>query len=194
MIAIINKRAILILLLLTAPCGAGALEVVLDTVAANTSRGVIRFRLDNKAVFDFDADTEILTSSGTWIAQNIIGPNAYVRYSHKLENFSASAEGWHTVKSYECVEGTFGAALLQANICGNYRFGPNRMDDGGLVDDIAVGSPKSLNHYVVSLFNWDGSNLEIILSPKNLEQREIYTELSIQLSFSVVPETNEEID
>jgi hypothetical protein len=194
MTAIINKRAILILLLLTAPCAAGALEVALSTVAANTSRGVIQFRLDNKAIFDFDTDTETLTSAGTWIAQNIIGPNAYIRYSHKVENFSASAEGWHVFKSYECVEGTFGAALLLANICGNYRFGPNLVDDGGLVDDIAVGPPKSLVHYEITLFNWDGSILKVILSPKNLEQREIYKELSIELSFSVVSETGEQID
>jgi hypothetical protein len=184
------KRMILPLLLLAIPCVAGALEVTLDSVVGNTRSGVFGFRLYNKAVFDFDPATQTLTSAGTWFAQNSPGgPMNLRRYSHQVENFSASVDRGITYKSYECVEGTF-ATMLATNVCGNYRFGPNLLDDGGLGDDEIVGPPKSLDHYELSQFNWDGSALELILSLKNMDQADVFPELSLTLTFSATPETD----
>ena len=181
------KRIFFNLLVLIAPCTGVALEVDLESVTGKKSRGEIRFSLDNKAIFDFDPDTNTLTSKGTWIALNKTGPNELYRYSHKVENFIVSAENGFSAKSYECVEGTFGAMILR-NYCGNYNFGSNMTDDGGFVDDKSSGLPISLYYFEVSLFEWDSEKLVVILSPKDPDRTEAYPELSLTLTFVVPPD------
>ncbi len=177
-----NKIA-LYLLLLTVSITANALELMLDRVVINTNRGEAELNVNSRATFDFDPESGVLTSSGTWVAEDRMGPDRLYRFGHKVEDFAVGADGNHTARSYECVEGTFGPIMI-ANICGNYRFGPNMLDDGGLVDDIVVGEPKSLDRLEVSLFGWDGSTLTVILSPKDFSRTEVYPELSLTLTFS----------
>lgn len=160
-----------------------AVEVTLDEVIAESRRGPVTLRVENRASFDFDPDSGVLTSAGIWVAQNTVGPNELTRYSHKVENFRAALETGHAFRSYECVEGTFGTMLL-ASVCGNYRYGPNMTDDGGLIDDIAITTAKSLDDYTLSLLTWDGSTLIVVLSSKDPTRQEIYPEFSLTLTFS----------
>ena len=122
------RKSLVLFFSLFFPLTLCALEVSLDQVTGINKRGgEFQFSLENRAKFDFDPDENTLSSSGTWVAENRTGPNLLIRYSHKVENFSVNAKGIYSVKSYECVEGTFGA-MLGMNYCGNYRFGPNTLD------------------------------------------------------------------
>jgi len=163
-------------------CDASAVDLILDRIASEGRSGQVRMRVDSKARFEFDPDTETLTSAGTWIAQNVVGPNELIRYSHKVEDFRADVENGHAFRSYECVEGTFGTLLL-ANVCGNYRYGENMTDDGGLIDDVIVGPPKTLTNYELSMLSWDGAELIVVLSRPDTETAEPYPDFNLTLTF-----------
>lgn len=178
-------------LLLSISIAAEAVDVTLDDVVAESRRGQVRFKLDSNASFDFDPDAKELTSSGTWIAQSWVGPNELTRFSHKVEDFRVDPENGHAFRSYECVEGTLGTLTL-TNLCGNYRFGPNMTDDGGLVDDVVAGPRKSLDDYELSQLDWDGSTLVVTLSRSDVANAEPYPEYSLTLRFSAAPEDVDE--
>jgi hypothetical protein len=177
------KKAIVILMLATPLSPAQAIELTLDRVFGESSAGQFELVLDVDAVFEFDPDTRSLTSAGTWVGQVDVGALGYFRFAHKFENFGVDSNGVILTRSYECVEGTFGTAILLENICGNYRFGPNHADDGGLVDDESVSRPKSLDDYILSSMTWDGQELVLILSKDTPDQREIFTEYGLTLTF-----------
>lgn len=163
-------------------CDASAVDLTLDRVVSEGRSGPVRLQLDDKARFEFDPETETLTSAGTWIAQNVVGPNQIIRYSHKVEDFRADVENGHAFRSYECVEGTFGTLLL-ANVCGNYRYGENMTDDGGLIDDVIVGPRKTLANYELSMLSWDGAELIVVLSKPDIATAEPYPDFSLTLTF-----------
>ena len=135
-----------------------AVELVLESVTALTDSGEVQLRLTDRARFDLDPVTATLVSSGTWLAEYVL-PNQVTRFAHKVEDLRVTADGPLTMRSYECVEGTFGATFLAANSCGNYRFGPNGIDEGGAADDEAGGPARSLTGYRVAAFDWDGKSL-----------------------------------
>ncbi len=147
--------------LLTTP--ASGVELTLDGVVASSGGRDYRLRLTSKASFDFNPATGSLRSSGTWIIEYVL-PNYQNRFSDKVEDFSISPDGQLAMRSYECVEGTFGAGFLGSNVCGNYGFGPNGIDEGGLVDDVVNGPPRSLAAYGISSRDWDGSALVLTLT------------------------------
>jgi hypothetical protein len=98
---------------------------------------------------------------------------------------SASLDGRLSMRSYECVEGTFGVMVAANNYCGNYRFGPDGVDDGGMLDDEIVGPPKSLASFTVTALTWDGESLLLVLSSADPGQA-VFPESSLQLRFSAV--------
>ena len=179
----VSLGAVLLALLATS---AAAVELRLDSVTAKTGSGESRLRLDSKATATFDPGAGTLAMAGTWTATYVL-PNQLTRISHKVEDFHACVDGIFAVRSYECVEGTFGAPTLAANICGNYRFGPNAIDDGGVADDVVVGPPMSLEPYSVSAFDWDGKSLVVTLSAAGLADAYLFHEDSLTLTFSVKP-------
>jgi hypothetical protein len=162
-----------------------AIELALENVAGEGRRGPFTLSLDVDAVFEYDVETGSLTSAGTWVGQLDVGPYGYYRFAHKFENFGVDADGIISVRSYECVEGTFGGGMLSVNICGNYRYGPNFLDDGGLVDDETVGPPKSIYDYVIDSLDWDGTNLVLVLSKTNPDITEVFPEYGLTLKFAV---------
>lgn len=176
------------LLMCVAVNPAYAVTLTLDAVTGTSKRGSeIGFAVESRAIFDYDPETEQLTSSGTWIAQNRTGPNLLIRYNHKVENFSASLADGITAKSYECVEGTFGAAIFQ-NYCGNYSFGKNQTDDGGLIDDRRLGPRLSLYLYEPAQIDWNGTTLIVVLVPLSTKPTAGLPELGLTLEFSVAAE------
>ena len=179
----VSLCAVLLALLATP---AAAVELRLVSVTAKTGTGESRLRLDSKASAAFDPGAGTLAMAGTWTATYVL-PNQLTRFSHKVEGFHASVDGRFSVRSYECVEGTFSAPFLGANTCGNYRFGPNNIDDGGVADDVVVGTPMSLEAYSVSAFDWDGKSLVVTLSAAGLVDAYIFHEDSLTLTFSVKP-------
>lgn len=176
--------ALALLALLAAP--ASALELVLEGVTATTGSGEVKLRLASRATFDFDPGAGVLLSSGTWIAEYAL-PNQLTRMAHKVEDMQATADGKLAMKSYECVEGAFGAAFMNANICGNYRFGPNGIDEGGLADDEVFGPPKSLASYLISDIDWDGEALVLTLTPSDPGNSEVFRENGLKLRLVTKP-------
>jgi hypothetical protein len=155
-------------------------ELVLDTVTANQAGRELRLRVGGRASFDLDPEAGVLTAAGTWTA-TFQPPNQYPRFTHKVEDMRAGADGALSMRSYECVEGTFGAELLAQNVCGRYGFGTNMTDDGGAVDDESQGAPISLADWMVGAFDWDGRSLLVVLVA-----RDPATD-SLELRFSVKP-------
>ncbi len=180
----LTKRFVLGAFLALMATSAPALEVTLDEVTSEgTAGGERALRIDGRAKFQFDPDTSTLTSTGTWTAEYMAGPSRLTRFSHKVEDMTVSPDRF-SMKSYECVEGTF-ATILVASNCGNYRFGQNALDDGGMADDEVVGSPKSLASFTVTSLTWDGESLLLILSSDNAGEQ-IFPESSLKLKFSAV--------
>lgn len=163
-----------------------AVELELDRVTASTASGDVRLRLTSRAVFDFDPGAGVLTSSGSFVAEYQL-PNQLTRFGHKVEDLRVTVEGDMAMKSYECVEGAFGAAFLAANLCGNYRFGPNGLDDGGIADDAVQGPPRSLAGHRAGDFDWDGTELEFTLLPDPAAGAQIFNETGLRLHFTVRP-------
>jgi hypothetical protein len=116
-----------------------------------------------RATFDFDVEKGTLTASGTWLASYGI-PGQPRRYTHKVEDMVVTADGELRMRSYECVEGFFGAQVMARNLCGNYSFGANGTDDGGFADDVVNGPPISLADYRVDSFDWNGDALVVVLA------------------------------
>ena len=184
----VSKALLTSLLFLLVSDAAFAVALSLDEAVGTNKRGAaILFALEVRATFDYDVDKEELSSSGTWIAQNRTGPSLLIRYSHKVENFSVSIANGIFMKSYECVEGTFGATIL-INYCNNYRFGKNQTDDGGYVDDLSTGLNLSMYYYEAAKIDWDGSTLTVMLVPKSSIDIAALPELGITLVFSVSDE------
>jgi hypothetical protein len=149
-------------LLWMVPLAAPAVELVLDSVMANQGGREMRLRVGGRATFDLDPEAGVLTAAGTWTA-TFQPPNQYPRFTHKVEDMRAAADGALSMRSYECVEGTFGAELLGQNVCGRYGFGANMTDDGGAVDDEPKGTPIALADWTVGAFDWDGKSLLVVL-------------------------------
>jgi hypothetical protein len=170
---------------LLAGAPARAVELVLESVTATTNSGEVKLRLDSRATFSFDPGAGVLLSSGTWIAEYAL-PNQLTRIAHKVEDMRATVDGQLTMKSSECVEGAFGAAFMNANLCGNYRFGPNGIDEGGLADDEVGGPPKSLASYRISDFDWDGA--ELVLALANDAAGGVFLESGLKLRLVLKPE------
>lgn len=116
-----------------------------------------------RATFDFDAEKGVLTTSGIWLATYGL-PDQPHRYAHKVEDMVVTADGDFRMRSYECVEGFFGAQVMSRNLCGNYSFGANGTDDGGFADDVVNGPPVSLADHRVESFDWNGDALVVVLA------------------------------
>jgi hypothetical protein len=170
-------------MLVAALSPAHAIELALESVDGEGWRGPFTLSLDVDAVFEYDVETGSLTSAGTWVGQLNVGPYGRFRFAHKFENLGVDADGIISMRSYECVEGTLGSSMLLVNICGNYRYGPNLLDDGGLVDDEPVGPPKSIDDYVTDSLDWDGANLVLVLSKTNPDIKEVFPEYGLTLKF-----------
>jgi hypothetical protein len=76
---------------------------------------------------------------------------------------------------------------MNASICGNYRFGPNGIDEGGLADDEVFGPPKSLALWGISDFDWDGEVLVLTLAPATVAAGEVFGESALKLRLVAKP-------
>jgi hypothetical protein len=91
------------------------------------------------------------------------------------------------MKSYECVEGTLGGPFLGVSLCGNYRFGPNGVDEGGVGDDVSAGAPRSLVDWQVEGLEWDGNFLAVSLVPPGGTGGDLFPEQGLTLRLRPPP-------
>ena len=173
--------------LLLAAAPVRAVELVLEAVTATTGNGETRLKVDSRARFDFDPGAGVLAGAGSFVAEYTL-PNQLGRFTHKVEDLRAAVDGTVAMKSYECVEGVFGTQFLNANVCGNYRFGPNGLDEGGIGDDEVVGPPRSLAGWTAGGFDWDGAVLEFTLVPGAGGGNSLFNESALKLRFRVPAE------
>ncbi len=166
---------------------ADAVELALEGVRAATPGGDVALRVTSRARFAFNPSAGVLEGSGTFIAEYVL-PNQLTRFGHQVEDLRLTAGGEIALRSYQCVEGPFGAQYLNANLCGNYRFGANGLDDGGLVDDEPAGAPRSLAGWLPGDVIWDGEVLEVVLVPGGEAPAGLFAETALTLRF--VPAAN----
>lgn len=159
----------------------------LDAVTESDSRGYTSLRIESRARFLLEAVARTIRSNGAWTAQRTIGPQQLARYTHKFEDFSIEKDGRVRFRSYECVEGTFGAELLAANVCRNYQFGPNGRDEGGYGDDVLGGSPMDFRGYAAESVDWDGEKLVVRIVPDRSGPAPV-TATSIELVLTFIRE------
>lgn len=172
---------------------ADAVDLALDSLMQADGNRQLQFRIESRATFQFDADAQVLTSSGVFTAQNVVGPGQLSRLIHKIEDLRAAADGSLVVRSYECVEGTLGA-VVGLSFCGNYRFGPNGVDDGGLADDEVLGQPRSLAGFQVRALSWDGQALKLTLGAGNHDGEGAAGQNELILKFSTLEDTGQRRD
>lgn len=172
---------------------ADTVDLTLDSLVQADGNRQLQFRIESRATFQFDADAQVLTSSGVFTAQNVVGPGQLSRLSHKIEDLRAAADGSLAVRSYECVEGTLGA-FVGLSFCGNYRFGPNGVDDGGLADDEVLGQPRSLAGFQVRALSWDGQALQLTLGAGNHDGEDAAGQNELILKFSTLEGTGQRRD
>jgi len=78
------------------------------------------------ATWSYDTVSGVVTGSGTLDAKFFVGPSPI--FNPVIDDLTAGGGGAAGATSYSCVEGVFGAAV-GANICGNYGFGGNFVDE-----------------------------------------------------------------
>jgi hypothetical protein len=83
--------------------------------------------------------------------------------------------------SFTCVEGTFGSAVA-ANLCGNYNWGDNFVDEGGAGDDASIGPAQSIADFDPLVFGGYDDVAGILTMTNAVELVSGYT-----LSFQEVP-------
>lgn len=167
---------------------ADAVDLSLDSLVQADGSRQLEFRIESRAAFRFDPDQQVLSAAGVFTAQNVVGPGQLSRLSHKFEDLRAAADGSLAVRSYECVEGTLGA-VVGLSFCGNYRFGSNGIDDGGLADDEVLGQPRSLAGFQVKAMRWDGQGLELTLGAGNHDGEGVVGQNELTLRFSASTDT-----
>jgi hypothetical protein len=178
-------KVILVMASIALSCAAQAVELRLENVAAESARGVSDFSVTSDAEFIFDAQTSTLASSGTWVAQSVVGPSNLIRFAHKFENFGVTADGIIEAKSYECVEGTLGN-IVTRSYCGNYNYGANLQDDGGIVDDQVIGPRREMSDYELGSIDWDDETLIVVLVNKTVGPQYIRKDDSLILTLQIV--------
>lgn len=172
---------------------ADAVDLSLDSLVQADGNRQLEFRIESRAAFRFDPDQQVLSAAGVFTAQNVVGPGRLSRFSHKIEDLRAAADGSLAVRSYECVEGTLGA-VVGLSFCGNYRFGPNNLDDGGMADDEVLGVPRSLAGFRVQSLAWDGRTLELALGAGNRDREGMVGQNELTLKFSATTDTTRRSD
>ncbi|MEZ5564717.1 MAG: VPLPA-CTERM sorting domain-containing protein [Gammaproteobacteria bacterium] len=143
----------------------------------------------------YDTDTAELSGSGVTHLRIASGPTAMSRHFDRLITdlniVNGSAAG---STAYECVSGGFGA-LVGANMCGNYLWGDNFIDDSSITysgltfsrimagDDVIAGAPQSISDYDLLVASWDGSTLTL----ESPEWTAAGGTAGLQMNFSAVP-------
>lgn len=146
-------------------------------------------------VYWYDTATGELSSSGITHLRIASGPIAQSRHFDRLITdlhiVNGSAAG---STAYECVSGGFGS-LVGANMCGNYLWGDNFVDDSSIAysgltfsrtmggDDVIAGSPQSIADYDLAIASWDGSTLRL----ESPEWTAAGGTAGLQMNFSAVP-------
>ena len=110
------------------------------------------------ATYSYDTVTGVLKGSGLHNAVSALSPTSIV-FSHNVLNLSISNTA-ASATSFSCVEGNVGVTE-NANVCGNYTFGPNNVDEGasGNGDDLSAGPAQSVMEYDLPVVSWNGTTL-----------------------------------
>jgi hypothetical protein len=154
-------------------------SVDLVDVTVVDSGGTLELNLSGDATWQYDDVAGVLTGTGTYIATAELISQPY--FTHTITNLSIVAGGAASATSYSCTEGTAGAALL-VNVCDQYNFGPNNIDNGGGFDDVDLGPSQSLADYDDNFGgSWDGTTLTMI------NQANCCNDVVKTMTFQVVP-------
>lgn len=159
---------------------AAAVELDLEGVTGRTADGEVALRVASRARFDYDPAAGVLTATGAFTAEYGL-PNRLGRFAHQFDDLRVGPDGALAVRGYECLEGAFGAAFLAANLCGGYRFGANGIDEGGLLDDVAAGTPRAFTDYGVESVDWDGTRLTVSLANPVQATSQVFAERGLVL-------------
>lgn len=147
------------------------------------------------ATYWYDSGTGELSSSGVTHLRTATGPTAMSRHFDRfitdLNIVAGSAAG---STAYECISGGFGN-LVGANMCGNYLFGDDYIDDSSMIysglnwtrtmsgDDAIAGDPQTILDYNLLVTNWDGQHLTL----ESPAWTAANGTAGLQMNFSAVP-------
>jgi hypothetical protein len=147
------------------------------------------------AAYWYETDTGVLSSSGVTHLRTATGPTAMSRHFDRLItdlNIAAGSAAGST--AYECISGGFGN-MVGANMCGNYLFGDDYVDDSSIVysglgwtrtmggDDAIAGDAQTILDYNLLVTNWDGQYLTL----ESPEWTAANGTAGLQMNFSAVP-------
>jgi hypothetical protein len=124
------------------------------------------------ATWSYDTLTGVVSGNGLYIAYSEINPlPSSSLFTRTMSNLVVGGGNLASAASYDCFDGMFGAGV-GANLCGNYNYGGNFVDDSTLVygpgtsfsrtiggDDASVGTPQNISQYDGMTSDWDGTTL-----------------------------------
>jgi len=169
---------------------------VLTGVATYSNNGSAAGNISSStATFEYDDVTTVLTQTGgTYNARFNTSPTNTI-YRHLITGAVLGNGAAAAASTFVCQEGNFGGNV-GANICGNYGFGGNFLDNstatwgpgtafartiGG--DDIPYGAQQSINNYNGwANISWLGTTLTIGLTNQTLTSGQTW-----QLNVATIP-------
>jgi hypothetical protein len=124
------------------------------------------------ATWSYDTSTGVVSGNGLYIAHSQINPLPSSQlFTRTIANLAVGGGNLATAASYSCVDGAFGPSV-GANLCGNYDFGGNFVNESTLVygpgtsysrtmggDDVALGTPQNVSQYDGMTSTWNGTTL-----------------------------------
>ncbi len=122
---------------------------LLEVLVIESRVGKQRAIPEREVSFDIDMETRAVAAQQIILAPFSVGRLGYSRFTLKVDGLRVNSDGEWFYKSIECQEGTLGS-LMNVSFCGNYRFGKNNVDDGGMGDDVRVSAPLSFHDFSVT--------------------------------------------
>jgi len=105
--------------------------VVLTGVASYSNSGTSAVDISSStATFSYDDTTNLVTQTGgVYNGRLSIVPNVSTLFRHTITGLVMGNGGAASATSYLCINGNFGQTISFANLCGNYTFGGNFIEE-----------------------------------------------------------------
>ncbi|MDH5275306.1 MAG: thrombospondin type 3 repeat-containing protein [Gammaproteobacteria bacterium] len=110
---------------------AAIIPVALASVKTYSNNGTSMSDLSSStATFEYDTVTNLVTQTGgTFVQRLSIVPNVSTLFRHTITGLVIGNGGAASASTYVCVNGNFGQTISFANLCGNYNFGANFVEE-----------------------------------------------------------------
>jgi hypothetical protein len=140
--------------------------VVLTAVSSYSNSGTSAVDITSStATFSYDDTTNLVTQTGgVYNGRLSIVPNVSTLFRHTITGLVMGNGGAASASSYRCINGNFGQSISFANLCGNYNFGANFVEESTISYGPGTAYARTIGGDDVIAFNINGG------IPQNIAQ------------------------